>query len=489
MKTMKHFPTTYALSLSLIVTCCFTSRAALAAEEAGKPNIILCMADDQGYGDVGYYGNPIPKTPVLDEMSRTGLRLDRFYAAAPVCSPTRGSVLTGRHPNRFACFTWGHTLRPQEVTVAEALKKAGYTTGHFGKWHLGSMRADSPVSPGRSGFDVWFSSPNFYENSPLLSHNGKVIETDGESSLVTVEKAIGFMRNAVKQNKPFLAVIWFGNPHSPHQALPDLQKLYPDLNPKLQNYYGEITGIDQSMGRLRKELRSLGIAENTLLWYTSDNGPQGPEGRAGSAGGLSGRKGTLWEGGIRVPTIIEWPAKIPTPRISVLPSGTIDIYPTLLDIAGVKIKNQPLLDGISLLPLIENTMTARNKPMGFWVYPAKGRPKRSRQLLEDLRTKQTTGTLPPLSNEDDADAGELTERYSSAELPGRAALIDGDYKPHRVVQKSGKVEYSLFNLADDMKEKHNLAEKKPRRLAKMKASLQAWQTSVIASLNGEDYKE
>ncbi len=397
--------------------------------------------------------------------------------------------MTGRHPNRFACFTWGDTLRPQEVTVAEALKKAGYLTGHFGKWHLGSMRSVSPVSPGNSGFDVWFSSPNFYENSPLLSHNGKVIETDGESSLVTVEKAVGFMRQAAKQDKPFLAVIWFGNPHSPHQALPDLQKLYPDLSPKLQNYYGEITGIDQSMGHLRKELRSMGIAENTLLWYTSDNGPQGPEGRAGSAGGLSGRKGTLKEGGIRVPTIIEWPAKIPTPRISSLPSGTIDIYPTLLDIAKVKIKHQPLLDGVSLLPLIENNMTSRNKPMGFWVYPTKGRPKRSRQLLEDLRQKQTTGTLPLLSKEDDADAGELTERYSPTELPGRAALIDGDYKLHRVVQQSGKVEYSLFNLADDVKEKRNIAEKNSKRFAKMKAALQAWQTSVIASLNGEDYKE
>ncbi|MCC7342403.1 MAG: sulfatase-like hydrolase/transferase, partial [Bryobacterales bacterium] len=108
---------------------------------AGRPNFVLCMADDQGWGDVGYYGNPVLKTPVLDEMSRTGLRFDRFYAAAPVCSPTRGSVMTGRHPNRFGCFSWGYPLRPQEVTVAEALRSAGYATGHFGKWHLGEVRA------------------------------------------------------------------------------------------------------------------------------------------------------------------------------------------------------------------------------------------------------------------------------------------------------------------------------------------------------------
>jgi hypothetical protein len=117
------------------------------------PNIILCMADDQGWGDVGYYSHPDLKTPNLDNMAASALRFDHFYAAAPVCSPTRGSVLTGRHPNRFGCFTWGSTLRPQETTIAEALKQAGYSTGHFGKWHLGSVRQGSPVNPGASGND------------------------------------------------------------------------------------------------------------------------------------------------------------------------------------------------------------------------------------------------------------------------------------------------------------------------------------------------
>ena len=163
---------------------------ALAKPLAEQPNFILCMADDQGWGDTGYYGHPVLKTPVMDEMARTGLRFDRFYSAAAVCSPTRGSVMTGRNPNRFGCFAWGHTLRPQEITVAEALKKAGYTTAHFGKWHIGSMRADGAASPGNSGFDDWFSSPNFYENSPLFSHNGQVIETDGESSHVTTDLAL-----------------------------------------------------------------------------------------------------------------------------------------------------------------------------------------------------------------------------------------------------------------------------------------------------------
>ena len=196
--------------------------AAGAAQSSTRPNVVLCMADDQGWGDVGYNGHPVLKTPNLDAMARSGLRLDRFYAAAPVCSPTRGSVLTGRHPNRFGCFSWANTLRPQEVTVAEALKKAGYATGHFGKWHLGPVRAESPVCPGASGFDQWFSSPNFFENSPLMSRQGKVVQTEGEGSQVVVDAALGFIRAAAARKQPFLAVVWFGSPHSPHLAPDDL---------------------------------------------------------------------------------------------------------------------------------------------------------------------------------------------------------------------------------------------------------------------------
>ena len=175
---------------------CFAATAVLCAAAifaladptvaADRPNVVLCMADDQGWGDTAYNGHPVLKTPVLDEMAAVGLRLDRFYAAAPVCSPTRGSVLTGRHPNRFGCFSWGYPLRPQEMTIAEALKSAGYATGHFGKWHLGPVDARSPVSPGRQGFDRWFSSPNFFEIDPMMSDQGKAVHTQGEGSQVVV---------------------------------------------------------------------------------------------------------------------------------------------------------------------------------------------------------------------------------------------------------------------------------------------------------------
>jgi len=471
-------------AMALVLVSAATGRCGSPAGSGPRPNVILCMADDQGWGDVGYNGHPVLKTPTLDEMAASGLRFDRFYAAAPICSPTRGSVLTGRYPNRFGCFSWGHTLRPQEVTVAEALRAAGYTTGHFGKWHLGPVRADSPVCPGNSGFDEWFSSPNFYENSPLMSHNGKVVQTRGEGSMVTVEAALEFMRNAVGGKRPFLAVIWFGSPHTPHEAVAEDRALYKDMPAKLQNYYGEITAIDRAVGQLRRQLRNLGIAENTLLWYTSDNGAQSP----GSTGGLSGWKGSLWEGGIRVPGIIEWPARITSPVTTSIPCGTVDIYPTLLEIVGVTVPDQPKpLDGISLLPLVDGKMATRPKPLGFWRYPEEGHPVRSTQLLKELADEQAAGTQSSPSKKAAKEAAKIIPRYSDEVLPGHSAWIAGNYKLHRRSGKSGQITYALYDLAKDPAEKQNLVDLEPARLKRMKAELEAWQRSVIKSLNGEDY--
>ena len=457
--------------------------SAPASDAKSRPNIVLCMADDQGWGDVGYRGHPVLKTPVMDEMAASGLRLDRFYAAAPVCSPTRGSVMTGRHPNRFGCFSWGHTLRPQEVTVAEALRRAGYTTGHFGKWHLGPVRASSPVCPGASGFDEWLSSPNFFENSPLLSHKGKVVRTQGEGSQVTVDAAMEFIRAAAARKKPFLAVVWFGSPHGPHMALDEDLKTYADQPKKLQHFYGEITAMDRAIGNLRRELRTLGIAENTLFWYNSDNGALS----VGSTGGLSGRKGNLLEGGIRVPAIIEWPARIKHPRTSTVPCGTIDIYPTLLDIVGVTVPDQAPLDGISLVPLIDGRMERRDKPLGFWVYPIRGIGTPSAAILQrmlDLQEGKTPQGKPPSAFRE---PDQTIKRFPEDKLPGPAAWIDGDWKLHRKAGKSGEASYALYDLAKDAKEKTDVSGQQPQRLERMKADLNAWQKSVVRSLNGEDY--
>ncbi|MPY89982.1 MAG: sulfatase-like hydrolase/transferase [Luteitalea sp.] len=447
-----------------------------------QPNVILAMADDQGWGDVAYYGHPVLKTPTFDEMAASGLRFDRFYAAAPVCSPSRGSVLTGRHPNRFGCFTWGYSLRSQEITVAEVLQGAGYRTGHFGKWHLGSVRADSPVSPGNSGFDEWFSSPNFYDIDPWMSDKGAAVKTEGEGSMVTVNAALEFMRSAVQAKQPFLAVIWFGSPHNPHEALAKDLELYKDQPEKLRHFLGEVTAMDRAMGHLRRELRELGVADNTLLWYTSDNGAI-PE---GSTGGLRGGKDTLWEGGIRVPGIIEWPSRIPTPRTTDLPSGTVDIYPTLLDVVGVDARNQVPLDGISLVPLIDGELSSRPKPLGFWRYPAEGQRVRSSELLEELAEEERTGQTVRAETKPPFETGKLTDVHSDADLPGHASWIDGHYKLHVIPEGDG-FRYALFDLSTDPKEEHDLVDEHPDRTDAMKAQLEAWQQSVVRSLNGADY--
>jgi len=490
-------PQTLCRALLFLATAAvtFTGLASRGLAETNRPNIVLCMADDQGWGDVGYYGKSIAKTPVLDEMAATGLRFDRFYAACPVCSPTRGSVMTGRHPNRFGCFEWGHSLRPQEVTIAEALKQAGYVTGHFGKWHLGSVNANSDVSPGASGFDEWVSSPNFFDLDPLMSHNGRVVRTQGEGSEVTAEAANKFIRSCAKAKQPFLAVVWFGSPHNPHVALDKDRALYADQPKALQHYYGEITAMDRSIGMLRNELKRLEIEDNTLFWYTSDNGPQGPRNRnrPGSSGGLRDRKGTLWEGGIRVPTIIEWPARIAKHRVTSVAANTVDIYPTLLDIVGVDVANQPKpLDGISILPLIDGKSTERSQPMGFWSSFSAGSGVRSSDLLATLEKDQASGTSNATLLNDPATRqkriSDQLDVFANQGLVGEAAWIDNRYKLRKIWnRKNNESRYELYDLEADTTESHDIASDMPDRVAAMKQQLETWQQSVVQSLEGKDY--
>lgn len=449
---------------------------------AGRlPNVVLCMADDQGWGDMAYNGHPVLKTPHFDALARVGLRFDRFYAAAPVCSPTRGSVMTGRHPNRFGCFKWGHTLRPQEITVAEALKAAGYATGHFGKWHLGSVRKGSPVNPGASGFDEWFSAPNFFDNDPVMSREGVAVPTQGESSMVTVDAALAFIRKQAKGPKPFLAVVWFGSPHNPHQAAEEFREPYADQGKK-QDFLGEITGMDAAFGKLRAELRTLGIHENTLLWYCSDNG--GLPG-LGSTGGR-GHKGQVYEGGLRVPALLDWPARIRALRVTEVPCNTCDIYPTLLEIAGVTMPNQPPLDGVSLVSLLDGKMDARPKPMGFWDHPTGGVGTPSKPWMAELLEAQKAGK-EPVPARLDLDAAEIKRQYPEDSFPGHAAWLDWPWKLHRIEAKTGAVKIELYNLADDAGEKNDLAAQQAERVKALLAALEGWLVSVVCSLNGRDY--
>ncbi|HUG69212.1 MAG TPA: sulfatase-like hydrolase/transferase [Pirellulaceae bacterium] len=470
------------VALSLFGTASLTSVVGLRAAE--RPNIILVMADDQGWGDMAYNGHPVIKTPNFDAAAETGLRFDRFYAAAPVCSPTRASVMTGRHPNRMGVFKWGYPMRPQETTIAEALKTVGYATGHFGKWHLGSVRNNSPANPGRNGFDEWLSAPNFYDNDAIMSHKGKAVRTKGESSMIAVDAALEWMTEKIKTDDPFLAVVWFGSPHSPHVAAEEDRKLYADQPKDFQHFYGEVTGMDRAFGKLRNSLTDLGIRENTILWYCSDNGGLP---KVGSTGGFRGNKGNVYEGGLLVPAILEWPARIAKPRTTEMRCNTCDIYPTLLEITGVTVDQQAPLDGIGLTSLIDGKSNERTHAMGFWDYTAPGIGTPSAAWMADLlKAQQAGGDLEP--HESSQRAAELpSPAYSTSDFPGHSAWIDGDWKLHRIESKNGKVNWELYNLAADPKETDNVSAVAADRVALMRGGLEKWLVSVVNSLNGWDY--
>jgi len=451
-----------------------------------QPNIVLVMADDQGLGDMGYMGHPNLHTPHFDAAAGQGIRFDAFYAAAPVCSPTRASVMTGRHPNRMGVFKWGYPIRPQEITRAEILQQNGYHTGHFGKWHLGSVRPDSLSHPGKNGFDFWVSAPNFYDNDPILSHEGRAMAHKGESSMLASELALRWIDSIQDDDQPFLAVVWFGSPHAPHRSAPEDADLYKDQPDHLKHFFGEITGMDRAFGLLRDGLRSRGISEDTILWYCSDNGALP---KVGSNHGLRGYKASVYEGGLRVPAWLEWPARYPKPSLIRARCHTSDILPTLLDWVGLIEKSPAVLDGRSLVPWIEGRMS-ESRQLGFWDMPAKGISTPSAAWMKQLLEAQVLGQLIE-ADEHSLRSDKLpSPPYRVDSFPGHAAWIDGDWKLHRKDQGQGRVIWELYDLKKDPAESHDLiaeSDFSSRRIERMRQALERWLASVVHSLNGGDY--
>lgn len=485
---MLQLPKTFRRIFPFLLLCSL-SLAGGVSPAAGlvdqRPNIVLVMADDQGWGDMAYQGHPEVKTPNFDEAAKAGIRFNRFYAAAPVCSPTRASVMTGRHPNRMGVFQWGYPIRPQETTIAEVLKKAGYATAHFGKWHLGSVRKTSPANPGQNGFDEWLSAPNFYDNDPILSHRGKAVKMKGESSIVAADAAIEWMRQQQQADQPFLCVVWFGSPHLPHRAVPEDRRLYADQPPRIQNFLGEITGMDRAFGKIRQSLRDLGIHDNTVLWYCSDNGALP---NVGSTGGFRGHKGKIYEGGLLVPAIIEWPARFPQPLVTEVRATTCDIFPTVLAMPGIESADDRPLDGINLLPILTDSKAKRPTGLGFWNYPKPGISTPSDSWMTALWLAQQDGKdLPPHSSSQNA-AQLPSPGYSNDSFPGHSAWIFDHWKLHRIEDKQGDIRWELYNLQSDPYEKEDLSEAEPEKLGQLQKKLESWLKSVVSSLNGDDYR-
>lgn len=497
------------LLLLATLTLCLSISAAAAT--AGPPNIILLMGDDHGWEETGYNGHPYVKTPVLDEMAATGLRFDNFYASHPNCSPTRAAFLTGRHPNRMGTFSPGWSFRPEEITSAHLLKPAGYQSAHFGKWHIGAVKAASPLNPGAMGFDEWLSHDNFFELNPSFSRNGAPPEVfPGESSEILIRETIDFIDRAHAADRPFFAVVWFGSPHEPYSGLPadlalydDLPAKYPDKMVKLtsnetgsptkrpqgdvlRERFAEITAMDRSIGTLRDHLAAQGLRENTIVFYCGDNGTS-QDGSIYTP--RRGVKGAVYDGGILVPGIIEWPARIPQPRHTNIRASTTDLLPTLAALTHQPLPDRPI-DGIDLTPLIDGTMTARTNPLYFWRYDNRGPDDAQREPYLDPELQIGTTPLVKLMG------GIATRNFKNlifdqiveADYLGPRSIIDADYKLVIHEEKNGTVQEELFDLAKDPAEKNNLIASQPATAQKLRLQLRDWQQSVLQSLTGADYQ-
>jgi arylsulfatase A len=342
--------------LTIILSSFVICHSSLAAQQ--RPNILLIITDDQGYGDLSIHGNPHLQTPHIDRLGHSGVRFDRFYVNS-FCSPTRAALLTGRWPLRTGCHGVTHNreaMRPSEVTIAEALRSAGYRTGCFGKWHNGEQY---PFTAQGQGFDEFFGFNNghwnCYFNATLL-RGSRPEQTKGYITDVLTDEAIKFI--TANRKKPFFCYLPYNAPHSPYQV-PD--RYFDRFKAKgfddtVAAFYGMCENIDDNVGRLLTHLDKLKLADNTIVLFLTDNG--GTAGVKIYNAGMRGGKVSVHEGGSRVPLFMRWPAAKWKPHLAKPIVSHIDLYPTLLDLCGVKPPAGPDLDGISLKPLLEGNDAA-----------------------------------------------------------------------------------------------------------------------------------
>ena len=499
--------------LILALSSCVTDKKQdTASTEQTQPNFVLLMGDDHGWDEVGYNGHPHVKTPVLDNMASQGLVFERFYSGHPSCSPTRGSFMTGRHPNRYGTFSPNWSIRPEEISIAHVLGKAGYATAHYGKWHLGPVKKDSPTNPGAMGFDEWLSHDNFFELDPTFSRNGEAPEKfEGESSQIIIDEAIQFIGKAKNNNRPFFVVVWYGSPHEPYSGLPEDLALYDSLpadyekqtvrltsnetgrtverplREVLRERYAEITAMDRSIGVLRDFLKKEGLRDNTLVWYCGDNGTPASAARTGMT--LRGQKATMYEGGIRVPGVIEWPSRVGQARISTFNSVTSDILPTLCELAGAPFPDRPL-DGISLVPAIDGTRESRQGPIFFWSFETdKAFDEGARPYIDPALQEGTTPLVKKMGDKYTRTFKNLHyDQISEDHFGGERVTMDDRYKLVLDGQSSESPDVELFDIINDPAESNNLAGERPEIVDSLQIQLRKWQQSVLESLTGEDYR-
>lgn len=424
--------------------------------EAGarKPNFVFVLMDDMGWSDLGCYGNTFHETPNIDRLASQGMRFTQAYAACPVCSPTRASILTGKYPARVGITDWipgyGSKGKPMttpdfhqelplsEVTIAEMLKRSGYRTGYVGKWHLGKV----PYYPTRQGFDVNIGGthqghpPSYFDPYGIPS-----LPDRKEGEYLTdrlTDEALKFIEES--KDQPFLLYLAHYAVHTPLQAKKELIEKYearvkPGMKEKAAVYAAMHDSVDESIGRLMKKLDELKLAENTVFIFFSDNG--GLE-RVTSNAPLRAGKAMLYEGGIREPLIVRWPGKVKAGSVCDSVVMSTDFFPTMLDMAGSTTPRPKNLDGVSMLPLLTQTGSIRREAV-YWHFP----------------------------------------HYHPVGATPAGAIRKGDWKLIEYFE-DGHVE--LYNIREDLSEKNDLAQKMPDKAAELRKQLAEWRESVSARM-------
>lgn len=465
--------------IRFVFSCLLFVSVSLFAVE--RPNIVFLLADDMGYGDLGCYGNPVITSPHLDQLAADGVRLLDCYSASPNCSPSRTAIMTGRSPYRvgmydFARFKPMH-IPEDELTLPEVMGSADYQTMFAGKWHCSAdskLVGGTQPNPGDHGFDHWLAHPkNFGQNPSGFFRNGEALpQLEGWMAEIVVDETIDFIKQRDPE-KPFMTVLWFSEPHTPVEAAPEFIEPYktPDAieaaksikrgGPQVKwgskegkgpTYYGCVSMLDHHIGRLLDHLDAEGLRENTVVIFTSDNGPEHrPASSFGSPGELRGAKGHMHEGGYRVPGTVRWPGRIKAGTTSDEPVNGTDFLPSLAAIAGAEFQPTKTVDGINVFPALSDGETLnRPIPMMWWLFHARG----------GKEVTMRVGDYKVLANMLPQD--EISIRDSAP--PAGMSRMD-------FIKKAELGNFTIYNLKEDPNETKELSKHQPEKLEELKKQM------------------
>lgn len=425
------------------------------AEGAGsRPNFVVVLCDDLGYGDLRCYGNEGLHTPHLDRFAKEGLRLTDCYSSHPNCSPSRTGLMTGRTPYRAGIHDWIPMLSPMhvrtnEITIATLLRDAGYETALSGKWHLnGRFNLTGQPQPNDHGFDHWFATQNNclpnHRNPYNFVRNGiPVGPLKGYAAEIVTDEAVFWLRELRDPTRPFFLFVSYHEPHEPIATHPKYERLYPSDDPSHAPHHGNITQMDAGFGRLMAALEDLDLSDDTLVFFTSDNGPAKTAFHPnGSAGPLRDKKGYIADGGIRVPGILRWPGRIKPGRVSDVPVIGTDLLPSLCELAGASVPTDRALDGASFVPLFSGRPIQRETPLYWHFYAASGEQKVAIRMGD----------------------WKLSAEMDAARPKVRGGISAAD---QQTIKQAGLGRMELFNLRSDIAETTDLSSSEPRRFAEM----------------------